>query len=163
MVQFSFLDDVSAFWLRLSALDNLCHSALGTKQQAVFDELNRLAKQVSKEMAPLMQQGVEDAERQRFGKAQRAALLVSGTSRLIHLQASAFTKDIDKMKRDRKREASGEIPTWRKVLVIALQAFAAGAKGYGEAYRARYENPRRYRVKSCYTNFAGQWAFTQCY
>lgn len=156
--------DASAFWLRLSALDNLSHLALGTKQQAVFDEFNKLSKRVAKEILPLLKQGRTDVQKKLFGKAQRATILATGTADgLIFLQASAYTKNIDRMKDDRKMEASGQISGWRKVLVVALQAFAAGAKGYGEAYRAHYENPRRHRVTSCYTNFAGQWAFTHCY
>jgi hypothetical protein len=39
--------DASAFWLRLSALDNLAHSALATDQKVVFDQLNKLAKKLA--------------------------------------------------------------------------------------------------------------------
>ncbi len=72
----TFLDngDPSAFWLRLSMLDNLANIALGTKQRAVFDGLNKLAEQAAKEMLPLIRQGNTNAKKELHGSAEKATL-----------------------------------------------------------------------------------------
>lgn len=146
--------DASAVWLRLSALDNLAHVALGTKPQTVFEEQIKISKRLP-----------YNADKDDLsGKAQRATVVTATRDGWLILLASASVKDIDKMKRDQKREASGEIATWRKVLSRSLLAFAAGAKGYGDAYRSYHQNPRQQsQYTSCYTNFLGSTADTHCY
>lgn len=167
--------DASAFWLRLSAFDNLANLAIGTKQQVVFDKTNKLAKQAADEILPLLRQGQSNVKKELHDKAQRALLGVYADAQAhIVILASADTKDIDKMKRDRQLEtirgeaklnrqeeqaASGEIVGWRRVLALSLQAFAAGAKGYTSAYQASQQR----RPVTCYTNFLGRAAFTNCY
>jgi hypothetical protein len=151
--------DPSAFWLRLSMLDNLASVALGTKQRAVFDELNRLAKQAADEMLPLIRQGNADAKKELHGSAGKAILGVFADTKSVVLMASANMKDIDKMKRSRQQETAGDGARWRKVLALSLLTFAAGAKGYTNAYQATQQR----RPVSCYTNFQGRTALTNCY
>lgn len=154
--------DPQAFWLRLSALDNLAHVALGTKQEAVFDELNKMAKDAANEMVPLLHQGRTDVKLERHGKAQRAVLYVSGDAHGVVLLASATTHDIDKMKRERKREEElgSDGARWRQILALSLLTFAAGAKGYSNAYSQSLATQRR--SVTCYTNLLGNFATTTC-
>lgn len=92
----------------------------------------------------------------------------------ITILAAADLRDIEKMKRDRDLEAirgetkfnrqeeqaaAGEVSGWRKVLSLSLLAFAAGAKGYTDAYQAAQQR----RPVTCYTNFMGRTAVTNCY
>jgi hypothetical protein len=167
--------DASAFWLRLSAFDNLASLALGTKQQDVFDKANKLALQAAKEILPLVQQGQTNTEKHFNDTAQLALLgAFADTQGHITILAAADTKDIDKMKRDRvleaikggvkldrkeEKSASGEVAGWRRVLALSLLTFAAGAKGYTNAYQATQQR----RPVTCYTNFFGSHAFTSCY
>jgi hypothetical protein len=159
--------DASAFWLRLSAFDNLVHSAFGTKQQTVFDEMNRLARKIAQQAVATKtapSQGVQS-------RADKATLSVSiGNSGVLILVASAYVKDIDKMKQERSGESDGQIASWRRILGLSLQAFAAGAKGYSDSYQRAHQNaPQQpvqpiYRApRTCYTNLIGTTAFTNCY
>jgi hypothetical protein len=159
----TFLDNgnPSAFWLRLSMLDNLANVALGTKQRTVFDGLNKLAKQAANEMLPLIRQGDADAKRELHGSAEKATLGVFANTKSVVLMASANMKDIDKMKRSQQQEttAGGDVSRWRRILSLALLSFAAGAKGYTNGYQAAQQR----RPVSCYTNFQGRTAITNCY
>ncbi len=152
--------DASAFWLRLSALDNLAHSALGTKQSAVFDALNGLVKKYAQAVLSAGGHPVPMI----FGKTDKTTLgAVAGANGVLQLLVSADVKDIDGMKRSREREGKGEIPNWRHILGLSLQAFAAGAKGYSDSQRA-YQHQNVYRAPiRCYTNFVGNYAFTNCH
>jgi len=154
--------DPRAFWLRLSMLDNLANVALGTKQRGVFDGLNKLAKQAADEMLPLIRQGNAGAKIQLHGSAEKATLGVFADTKSVMLVASANMKDIDKMKRSRQQEtvASSDVARWRKVLALSLLAFAAGAKGYTDAYQRSLQTQRR--PVTCYTNFFGSHASTTC-
>jgi len=151
----------SAFWLRLSMLDNLANVALGTKQRMVFDGLNKLAKQAANEMLPLIRQGDANAKRELHGSAEKATLGVFADTKRVMLMASANMKDIDKMKRSQQQEtvAGGDVARWRKILSLCLLSFAAGARGYTDAYQASQQR----RPVSCYTNFQGRTAITNCY
>lgn len=166
--------DASAFWLRLSTFDNLANLAIGTKQQEVFDKTNKLSKQAANEILPLLRQGQSNAKEELHDKAERALLGVYADAQAQVILASADTEDIDKMKRDRQLEAikgeaklnrqkeqaaSGEVAGWRRVLALSLLAFAAGAKGYTNAYQATQQR----RSVTCYTNFFGSHALTTCY
>jgi len=155
--------DPSAFWLRLSMLDNLANVALGTKERTVFDELNRLAKQAANEMLPLIRQGDANAKKELHGVAQKATLGVFADTKGVVLMASANMKDIDKMKRSRQQEsvAGGDVARWRKVLALSLLTFAAGAKGYTDAYQRSVQTQRR--PVTCFTNFFGNYASTSCH
>ena len=155
------LGDRESLLLRLSAFDNLSHVALGTKPQSVFDEATRLAGKFNNNMK----------RGQRFkGKAQKAkvALKVAESDPFINIVVHADIKDIDKMKQNRDKAASGDIPTWRKILGASLMAFSAGAKGYTEAYNESQRNqqqqtPSRNSAQTCYTNFIGDTVVTNCY
>jgi len=153
--------DPSAFWLRLSALDNLANIALGTKQREVFDGLNKMAVETAKEMLPLVRNGDATAKMDKHGSAGKAILGVYANTSSVVLMASASMKDIDKMKRSSQQEAEagGDVARWRKVLSLSLLAFAAGAKGYTNAYQAAQQR----RPVTCYTNFMGRTAVTNCY
>ncbi len=159
----TFLDNgnTSAFWLRLSMLDNLANVALGTKQRTVFDGLNKLAKQAANEMLPLIRQGDANAKRELHGSAEKATLGVFANTKSVVLMASANMKDIDKMKRSQQQEtvAGGDVARWRRILSLSLLSFAAGAKGYTNAYQATQQR----RPVSCYTNFQGRTAVPNCY
>jgi hypothetical protein len=50
-------------------------------------------------------------------------------------------------------------------LGLSLQAFAAGAQGYANAYQVPPGNNsvQRNPARTCYTNFIGDTAFTNCY
>lgn len=155
--------DPRAFWLRLSMLDNLATVALGTRQRAVFDELNRLAEQAAKEMLPLVRQRDANAKRELHGSAEKATLGVFADTKSVVLLASANMKDIDKMKRSRQQEtaAGSDVARWRKVLALSLLTFAAGAKGYTDAYQRSVQIRRP--STTCFTNFLGQLAITNCH
>jgi hypothetical protein len=160
-VDAALLKDADAFWLRLSALDNLANPALGTRQQSIFDGLNRLAKKFAQQQ---IAHGIKAD--MLYDKAQKAILAVGtpAVSPVLILMASAKVRDIDEMKRSTERRDDGEIPSWRKILSMSLLAFGAGAQGYANAYRppqhpvSVYSSPR-----TCYTNFIGRTAFTNCY
>jgi hypothetical protein len=99
--------DASAFWLRLSALDNLVETALYTKQRAVFDEFNRL---VAKDLAPYVMKHKEAPNkllRSRTEKVALGVLMDPGTA-IISLIASADVSDIEKAQRARKNAADAE-------------------------------------------------------
>jgi hypothetical protein len=159
----TFLDngDPNAFWLRLSMLDNLANVALGTKQRVVFDKLNKLAKQAANELLPLIRQGNANARIELHGSSEKATLGVFAGSKSLVLMASANMKDIDKMKRRQQENAAAgtDVARWRKVLALSLLSFAAGAKGYTDAY----QRTQQHRPVSCYTNFQGRTALTNCY
>ena len=174
--------DASAFWLRLSAFDNLTHAALGTKPKSVFDGLGKLAKAlalkaVKEELRP---------DTLFSGKADRAFLVATGGSdndKIVLLGAYADVSDIDEMKRGgeqdsplppvsfppvRESKASDGVPTWRRILALSLQVLGAGAQGYANAYRGpnapQWQSQPLYSApKTCYTNFIGNTAFTNCY
>ena len=154
----------NAFWLRLSALDNLAHSALGTRQQIVFDGLNTLSKKLAAQQLKHGTQGtglLKDTGLQR-SRAQRAELGARFSSHgIIVLMASADSKDIDKMKNE-----TVEVSSWRRILGLSLQAFAAGAQSSSQAYSSyAASSPQRTLtpIRSCYTNFLGAAAVTTCY
>lgn len=145
------LKDPNTFWFSLSVFDNLAHIALGTKDQDVFEALNKLAQQA------LQQKG----HVQLYGSTQRAKLqAASDSGEPLFLMVSANTKDIDKMKRSEQRKKSGEAAGWEKVLALSLQAFSAGAKGYAATYQQNQSQARN--PTSCYTNFLGNSAITNC-
>lgn len=152
------LQDANAFWLRLSALDNLAGPALGTKQQGVFDGLNKLAKKFARQQ---LAHGVKiDMQYDRIQRASLAVGIPSDGPFLIFM-ASAKVHDIDEMKRLAKRRDEGDIAPWRKILSTSLAAFGAGAQGYANGYRQAmpiYTAPR-----TCYTNFMGNMALTNCH
>jgi hypothetical protein len=160
-VDAALLRDADAFWLRLSALDNLAHPALGTKQQAIFDGLNRLVKKLAQQQ---LAHGI--TKDILYDRAQKATL-AAGTpvdAPVLVLMASAKVRDIDEMKRSMERRATGEIPSWRKILSMSLLAFGAGAQGYANAYRPPQQTfPTFSSPRTCYTNFIGKTAFTNCY
>ena len=156
----------SAFWLRLSTLDNLVATAFQTRQRTVFDEFNRL---VAKDLGPyLMKHNAVPANMLR-SRTQKVVLGVNMDPKtaIIVLIASAHVNDIEKMEQARKRESSGGVSTWRKILALSLQSFAAGAKGYSDAYansqRAAPPQTVFNSRRTCYTNFIGGTAFTNCY
>jgi hypothetical protein len=167
--------DAGALWLRLSTFDNLASLALGTKQQAVFDKAIKLQLEAAKEILPLVQQGQFNAVKEHHDTAQLALVAAFANAQgRVTILAGADTKDIDKMKLDRQIEtireeaklnrqeeqaASGEVAGWRKVLALSLLTFAAGAKGYTNAYQGAQQR----RPVSCYTNFQGRTALTNCY
>ena len=158
--------DASAFWLKLSTFDNLVQTALHTKQRTVFDEMNSLAKKLGQQIMAT-NTIPQDMLHSRTGKVALGVRMDPKTA-IIILIASADVKDIEKMQRTREREASGEIATWRKVLAVSLQAFAAGAKGYSNAYANAQRNAQPAQTvfnarRTCYTNFIGGTAFTNCY
>ena len=98
----------------------------------------------------------------------------------IVLLVATETKDINRMQRDRGQEeikeeaklrrqqeqaAGGRVSGWRGILALSLQAFAAGAKSYGNAYSS-YANSQAARTRSvtCYTNFMNiNGPVTNCY
>jgi hypothetical protein len=125
--------DASAFWLHLSAFDNLVHSALGTKPQAVFDNLAKLAKALAQKAS----KGGLPPGTFFDGKTDRALLSATGNeaTQIIIFGAYADVRDIDKMKRSGGTKASDGVPTWRRILALSLQVFGAGAQGYANAYR----------------------------
>jgi hypothetical protein len=146
--------DPSTFWFSLSVFDNLVHISLGTKDQDVFEKINKLAQQA------LLQKG----HVQIYGSSQRATLqAATDPGEPLFLFASANTKDIDKMKssQQRKDARTGDAAGWEKILALSLQAFAAGAKGYDEAYQ-KYNQTQQRRPTSCYTNLLGNFAITNC-
>jgi hypothetical protein len=148
------LKDQSTFWFSLSVFDNLVHISLGTKDQDVFEKMNKLAQQA------LLQKG----HVQLYGSTQRATLqAATDPGGPLFLFASANTREIDKMKSSEQRKGAraGDVAGWKKVLALSLQAFAAGAKGYNEAYQ-RYNQTQQRRPTSCYTNLLGNFAITNC-
>ena len=158
--------DASALWLHLSAFDNLVHSALGTKPQDVFDNLGKLARALVQKAS----KGGLPPGTFLDGKADRALLSVTGNENavVIIFGASADVRDIDKMKRNGGSKASDGVPTWRRILALSLQVFGAGAQGYANAYRGpnapQWQSQPLYSApKTCYTNFIGSTAFTNCY
>jgi hypothetical protein len=157
--------DASALWLRMSAFDNLAHTALWTRPQAVFDALNKSIKTLAKDM---LEQGKVDATIQ--NKMDGVYIMAKGdqAAQVIILSAAASVKDIDRMKKRRASEASGEVSTWRRILGASLAAFGEGAQGYANAYRGPstpqwQSQPMYHAPKTCYTNFIGGTAFTNCY
>jgi hypothetical protein len=166
-VNFGLLNgDASAFWLHLSAFDNLVHSALGTKPQAVFDNLAKLAKAFAQKAS----KGGLPPGTFFDGKTDRALLTVTGseTTQIIILGASADVRNIDKMTHSAGNKTSDGVPTWRRVLALSLQVFGAGAQGYANAYQGsnapQWQSQPLYSApKTCYTNFIGTTAFTNCY
>lgn len=153
--------DAGAFWLRLSAFDNLAHTALGTPQQIVFDELNKLAKKIAMQVVETKQA----TPGLLHGKAGKATL--GGRMRedgVLFLMASARVRDIDEMRRKAVRQtASGGVSGWRRILGLSLQAFAAGAQGYANSHQASLARQPLYRSsRTCYTSYLGDIAFTDC-
>ena len=68
----------------------------------------------------------------------------------------------------RESKASDRVPAWRRILGLSLQVFGAGAQGYANAYRGPntpqgQSQPPYSAPKTCYTNFIGATAFTNCY
>ena len=161
--------DASALWLHLSTLDGLAHVALGTKLQAVFDESSRLLKEITLAQSKPGNHGYVSLN----GKADKALLsadhlAIPYAMDVIDIDVAADVKDIDRMARAREREASGELPAWRRVLGLSLQAFGAGAQAYVNAYRGasapQWQTQPIYTApKTCYTNFLGPTMFTNCY
>jgi hypothetical protein len=156
------LQDANAFWLRLSALDNLAYPALGTKQQSIFDGLNPLVKKLAQEQ---LAHGIKP-DTMVFGKAGKVRLSVSipAAAPILVLMASADVHDIDGMKRSAECGASGHIASWRKILAMSLLAFGNAAQAYGSAYRPPAQTLPAYSAsRTCYTNLVGATAFTNCY
>jgi hypothetical protein len=87
--------DSSAFLLRLSAFDNLAHVAMGTDQQAVFDEMNKLTKKWAHEQ---LQHGPNDKAMHSTIRKVLLGARAYPASNTIMLMASADVKDIDRMK-----------------------------------------------------------------
>jgi hypothetical protein len=157
--------DASALWLRISAFDNLAHAALGTRPQATFDELNKLIKTLAKDALKRGQFSTMF-----YSKSDKAVLGAKGyADSQIILMASAHVKDIDSMRKKQVSDAAGEVPTWRRILGLSLQAFGSGAQGYANAYSANRNStqwqaqPVSRAPRTCYTNFIGATAFTNCY
>jgi len=156
--------DASAFWLRLSAFDNLVHAAMHTKQQSVFDKMNKLVMDLAK--AALTN---ALSERSLNSQAEEAVLLASYNPAFVAVMVAATPIGIEKMQRSRERESSpsaatargvrGGIPTWRKILGLSLLAFGAAAQNAAAAYRP----PSFSQSTICYTNFLGSTAVTTCY
>ncbi|MGH9342461.1 MAG: hypothetical protein ACRD19_01655 [Terriglobia bacterium] len=153
--------NASAFWLRLSAFDNLVHLALGTKQEIVFDQMNKLASKMARESLT----GKLAPGQMIHSKAEKATLGAVYEKGIIFLIASADVKDIDAMKR--KLRHRDQKSTLRRVLSLSLQAFAAGAQGYAREQRSRQrlyvQQPIYSAPRTCYTNFLGNTVFTSCY
>jgi hypothetical protein len=158
--------EASALWLHLSAFDNLSYAALGTRPQAVFDGLTELLKDMcSKEMNG----GIGGVTT--FGsKTDNASLEVAADpdNGMIVIAAYADVKAIDKMSHLPQSKTDGHVPTWRRILGLSLQVFGAGAQGYANAYRGpnnpQWQSQPLYSApKTCYTNFIGATAFTNCY
>lgn len=153
--------DASAFWLRLSAFDNLVHSALGVRQQRAFDELNKLATRFAREQ---VRGGLHKAKV--YGRADKAVLGVFGEpDGLLTLMVSASVKDIDHMRKSAASRDSGGTQ-WQHILRLSLQAFAEGAKGASATYKQRQLPTTQNHsnlMRSCYTNFAGSTASTTCF
>jgi len=154
--------DASAFWLRLSALDNLVETALHTKPRVVFDEFNRL---VAKELGPYLMKHNAVPDKMLQAQADKVTLGVSMNpdTAIIVLIASAGVTDIDKMQQARRRASTGGVATWRKILGLSLQAFAAGAKGYADGLAAQPAQTVVNSRRTCFTNFIGNTVVTNCY
>jgi hypothetical protein len=158
--------EASALWLHLSAFDNLSYAALGTRPQAVFDGLTELLKDMcSKEM-----NGGISGVTTFGGKTDNASLEVAADpdNGIIVIAAYADVKAIDKMSHLPQSKTDGHVPTWRRILGLSLQVFGAGAQGYANAYRGpnnpQWQSQPLYSApKTCYTNFIGATAFTNCY
>lgn len=162
---FEFLNgDASALWLHLSAFDGLSHLALGTKPQAVFDGLSTLIKSLAvADLKGNLHQGAYFE-----GHADKAYLLAMTDGKVVAASAGAEIKDIDRMKRARGNRSGDQVPTWRRILGLSLQVFGAGAQGYANAYRGPntpqwQSQPVHSAPKTCYTNFIGSVAYTNCY
>src|SRR5258708_4890612 len=132
--------DASAFWLRLSAFDNLAHVALGTKQQAVFDGMNKLAKKHAEQLQRTLN------DKPMHSKVQKVMLgaIADPKSNTIMYLASAEVKEIDKMKRQtqapistltqvtspttirHENRVAGTGSRWKSILGLSMQALAAG-------------------------------------
>jgi hypothetical protein len=161
-----FNGEASALWLHLSAFDNLSYAALGTRPQAVFDGLTELLKDMcSKEM-----NGGISGVTTFGGKTDNASLEVAADpdNGIIVIAAYADVKAIDKMSHLPQSKTDGHVPTWRRILGLSLQVFGAGAQGYANAYRGpnnpQWQSQPLYSApKTCYTNFIGATAFTNCY
>jgi hypothetical protein len=154
----------------LSSFDNLVHSAMGTEQQRVFDEMNKMVKHLAQvELEGLTQGATSPASAPecpvRFlvnGKVDRAILVAACDQQtgLAMFMASATTKDIEKM----KTPGSSAAPAWRTILGLSLQAFARSATAYSQALASQARSQPIYRMQtSCYTNFLGRTAITHCY
>jgi hypothetical protein len=154
--------DASAFWLRLSALDNLVETALHTKPRVVFDELNRL---VVKELAPYLMKHNAVPDKMLHAQTDKVTLGVNMNpdTAIIALIASAGVNDIDRMQQARRRAATGGVATWRKILGLSLQAFAAGAKGYADGLASQPSQTVVNSRRTCFTNFIGNTVVTNCY
>ena len=158
--------DASALWLRISAFDNLSHAALGTRPQKTFDELNKLIKTLAKDALKRGQFST-----MLHSRSDKAVLGATGynDSQIILLMASAYVKDIDSMKKKQVSDAAGEVPTWRRILGLSLQAFGSGSQVYANAYTANRNStqwqaqPVSSAPRTCYTNFIGNTAYTNCY
>ena len=161
-----FNGEASALWLHLSAFDNLSYAALGTRPQAVFDGLTELLKDMcSKEM-----NGGISGVTTFGGKTDNASLEVAADpdNGIIVIAAYADVKAIDKMSHLPQSKTDGHVPAWRRILGLSLQVFGAGAQGYANAYRGpnnpQWQSQPLYSApKTCYTNFIGATAFTNCY
>ena len=164
-VDFEFLHgDASALWIHLSAFDGLAHSVMGTKPQAVFDGMSTLIKSLARAAVK-----GEIREGTFFdGHADKANLMMVTDGKVVVAAAGADVKDINKMKHTRDKKAGGEVATWRRILGLSLQVFGAGAQGYANAYRGpsnpQWQSQPVYSApRTCYTNFIGTTAFTNCY
>lgn len=167
--------DASAFWLRLSALDNLAHTALGTRQRTVFDELNKLAKKAAEAelvaacgtASPCDQGSAKGGLKDLMlhSKVNRVTLgaRADAKSGIMILIASATVSDIEKMTRRAEPLPGGRPSAWRNILALSLQAFANGAKVYATAQNPQVRQPLYRTSQSCYTNLIGKTIITNCY
>lgn len=164
--------DAGAFWLRLSAFDNLAHTALETPQRVVFDEVNKLAIKLSKQElqgicgtpSPCDASTAKGSLRtlMLFSKADRATVSAreDGKSAVFLYMASATVNNIEKMSSRSDLPPNGRPAAWRSILALSLQAFAEGAQSYARNAQAR--QPIYRTSQSCWTNFVGRFAFTNC-
>jgi len=168
--------DAGAFWLRLSAFDNLAHTALATPQRIVFDEVNKLAIKLSKQElqdicgkpspcdASVATGNLRDLVL--YAKADRATVSAreDAKSAMFLFMASATVSDIEKMSSRYKSVPNGRPAAWRGILALSLQAFANGAQASARSYRdyAQARQPIYQTSRTCYTNFVGRFAITNC-
>jgi hypothetical protein len=168
--------DAAAFWLRLSAFDNLAHTALGTPQRTVFDEVNKLAIKLSRQElegicgtpSPCDASTAKGSLRdlRLYGKADRATVSAheDAKSAIFLFMSFATVNNIEKMSSRSDSNPNDRPAAWRSILALSLQAFAEGAKGYARANNnsVQARQPIYRTPQTCYTNFVGRYAFTNC-
>lgn len=153
------LQEVNSFWFRLSTLDNLAHTALGTRQRVVFDGLNKLVKILVAERAKRNHQ--HDAKRH---KTVQRALLGATISKehYVWVGASAKVGDIERMQSQRQRETTGVPSAWKRILAGSLMALGSGLQRASETYEQSLASQRSRNI-TCYTDFLGPMgASTRC-